>query len=104
MSQSFTTEISFGFLSGDVKPFIILPSWTITVSRNGGVYICDVYDSMQIWETIGSHSEFLSPVENSSVRIFMVHGLAVMVAYGKLMDLILNFLSILDPTGNTFNW
>ena len=71
---------------------------------DGRVHICDMNDLMQIWETNGSHSKFLSPVANSSVRIFMVHGLAVVVAYGKPMDLILNFLSILDPTGNTFNW
>jgi len=65
------------------------------------VYICNMNDSMQICETNGSHSEFLSPAVKSSMRVFTVHGLAVMVAYGKPMDLILNFLSILDPTWNS---
>jgi len=41
------------------------------------MHICDMNDLMQIWETNGFHSKFLSLVANSSVRIFMVHGLAV---------------------------
>ena len=83
MSQSFTTET-----------FCHSCPIELIVSHGGGVYICNMNDSMQICETNGSHSEFLSPAVKSSMRVFTVHGLAVMVAYGKPMDLILNFLSM----------